>query len=99
MTQKELFKWLLANGKKLGCLTSQDTRALMASVAIAPLISWDGAPPQLFDAYRAVVSEMQPCSVPLAFESIAAVLDWSHREMIFRRSGLEINFSFSKHEC
>ena len=94
---KEIIRWLKANNHQTGGLTSHDVDALCASVALCPLISWTGAPPQLFDAYRAIVSEMQVALVPLAFEAIAIELDWGHREMIFTRAGLEINFRYSAH--
>lgn len=70
-------------------LTSTDTHALMASVAIAPLISWAGAPPELFDAYRAIIMQMQPQSRYLAYHAIACELDWGHRAIIWLHAGLE----------
>lgn len=89
-TQNEVFKWLKANCGKhcLGALTDHDARALLASVAITPLISWKGGSQELFDAYRAIVSEMQPSTRWLAFHAIAMELDWSHRFMIWRKAGL-----------
>lgn len=84
-TQKEIAKWLRSNCGKYctGVLTSHDWNALVASVALTPLISWEGAPTQLFAAYRAVVMEMQPQSRWLAYHAIAMELDWGHRAMIW----------------
>ncbi len=89
-TQTQILKWLQANlGKHcVAGLTSHDTHALVASVAMTPLISWQGAPSAIFDAYRAVVSEMQPKMRFLAYHAIACELDWSHRAMIWANAGL-----------
>lgn len=90
-TQSQLLKWLQANlGKQCTApLTSHDTNALMASVALCPLISWAGAPQELFDAYAAIVRQMQPHTRPLAYHAIAAELDWGHRLMIWTCAGLQ----------
>lgn len=84
-TQKEILKWLQANLGKgcLACLTSTDTYALVTATNLSNLISYDGAPQELFDAYRAIVNQMQPQSRYLAFHAIACELDWSHRGMIW----------------
>ena len=89
-TQSQIFTWLRNNcGKKcLSPLTSQDTTALLASVALCPLISYQNAPLQLFIAYGNIVLEMQPGTRWLAYNAIAIELDWSHRSMIWRRAGL-----------
>lgn len=89
-TQTQLFTWLKANlGKHcLAPLTSHDVEALMAAQAIVPMISWEGAPAELFQAYKAVVEEMQPHCRYLAFHAIAAELDWGHRAMIWGAAGL-----------
>ena len=89
-TSKEIFKWLRANcGKHCTApLSSHDANALCASVALTPLISWEGAPPALFAAYAAIVVEMQPHTRWLAYHAIAMELDWSHRAMIWAKAGL-----------
>lgn len=65
-----------------------DIRAALASVALVPLISWEGAPDELFFAYATIVRQMQPHTRPLAYHAIAAELDWGHRRMIWENSGL-----------
>jgi hypothetical protein len=89
-TQKEIYTWLRANCGKdcLGALTSQDSQALLAGVALTPLIYWNGAPPELFAAYNAIVSQMQPKTRWLAFHAIAIELDWSARFMVWKLAGL-----------
>lgn len=92
-TQSELFKWLKANlgPKCLAPLTSHDVEALLAASAIVPMISWEGAPDALFDAFAACVNEMQPHCRYLAFHAIAAELDWGHRAMIWGRCRLSFD--------
>lgn len=90
-SQKEIFSWLRANCGKhcLGVLTSTDVHALMASVALCPLISCpQSAPDELLAAYRAIVMQMQPHSRWLAFHAIAIELDWSHRFKIWSLANL-----------
>jgi hypothetical protein len=89
-TFKEIAKWLAANcGKRVTApLTSTDVTALTASVALCPLISYVGAPKELFAAYGAIVSAMQPRCRWMAYHAIAMELDWSHRSMIWTVAGL-----------
>ena len=89
-TQKEILAWLRANlGKHATAgLTTSDTHALLASVALANLISYQSAPEELFAAYSVIVRTMQPELRQLAFHAIACELDWGHREMIWERAGL-----------
>ena len=89
-TQKEILNWLRGNlGRHcVGGLTSTDTAALVTSVGLVNLISYESAPPELFEAYRAIVSQMQPNLRHLAFHAVACELDWGHREMIWAQSGL-----------
>lgn len=89
-TSKEIYKWLRANcGKNCtAALTSHDANALVASVAMTPLISWDGVKPELFAAYHAIVMEMQPQCRWMAYHAIAMELDWGHRSMIWAMAGL-----------
>ncbi|MDE2104545.1 MAG: hypothetical protein KGL39_45340 [Patescibacteria group bacterium] len=89
-TQTEMLKWLRANLGKTATagLTSTDTYALVTSVNLCNLISYQGAPPDLFAAYRAIVSQMQPGLRHLAYHAIACELDWSHRRMIWDRADL-----------
>lgn len=84
-TQKEMFKWLAANcGKRCTAgLTSTDATALAASVTMCPLVSYESAPAELFQAYRALVMAMQPHTRWMAFHLIAMELDWDHRAMIW----------------
>lgn len=89
-TAKEISTWLKANlGKSCTApLTSTDVYALVASVALCPLIAYEGAPRELFQAYAAIVGQMQSHTRGLAYHAIAFSLDWGHREMIWRNAGL-----------
>ena len=89
-SQKDLLKWLQANlGKHATApLTSTDMHALVTSVSLSNLISWAGAPPELFDAYRSIVHQMQSHTRYLAYHAIACELDWSHRRMIWETAGM-----------
>lgn len=87
-TSKEILKWLTANLGK-GCtapLTSTDTFALVTSVNLTNLIGYSSAPQELFDAYGAIVRQMQEHTRHLAYHAIAMELDWTHREMIWRKA-------------
>jgi len=89
-TPTQTLRWICeqAGPKSLAGLTHHDTVALLASVAMLPLISYDGAPAELFFAYRAIVLQMQPKMRWAAYHAIASELDWSHREMIWRAAEL-----------
>lgn len=89
-TQKEIFSWLKSNlGQRcLAPLTNSDTYALVASVNLSNLISYDSAPAELFAAYGAIVRAMQPHTRWLAYHAIACELDWSHRNMIWTAARL-----------
>ena len=89
-TQNEILKWLKANlGKRVTApLTSTDAYALVTSVNLSNLIGYRSAPPELFQAYGAIVKQMQPSTRHLAFHAIAIELDWSHREMIWDAADL-----------
>jgi hypothetical protein len=89
-TQKEIIKWLQNNlGKRATAgLTSTDTVALVTATNLSNLISYESAPPELFEAYRSIVLQMQNRNQQLAYHAIACELDWSHREMIWQKSGL-----------
>lgn len=91
-TFKEISKWLAANcGKRCtAALTSTDVTALTTSVAMTPLISYEGAPEELFFAYRVVVMQMQPHTRWMAYHAIAMELDWGHRSMIWTMAGLPV---------
>jgi len=99
-TQKEILRWLQANlgGRCTAPLTSADCYALVTSVNLCNLISHPGAPPELFDAYRAIVRQMQPETRGLAYHAIACELDWSHRDMIWELSRLPADDK-PKHKC
>ena len=89
-TTKEIVKWLCANcGKRCTApLTSTDSYALTASVALCPLIGYETAPAELFEAFGSIVRAMQPHTRWMAYHAIAMELDWSHREMIWTAAGL-----------
>lgn len=89
-TQKEILKWLQANcGKScIGALTSTDVYALVTSVNLTNLISYESAPDELFAAYRAIVMQMQQQTRWMAYHAIAMELDWSHRNMIWTNADL-----------
>jgi hypothetical protein len=72
-----------------GSLTSTDTYALVTSVNLSNLISYDTAPENLFEAYAAIVLTMQEHTRGLAYHAIACELDWSHRRMIWNIAGLD----------
>jgi hypothetical protein len=84
-TEKEIYKWLKNNcgDKCLAPLTSSDAVALVTSVNLSNLVSYESAPEELFAAYRAVVMAMQPHTRYLAYHAIACELDWGHRAMIW----------------
>jgi hypothetical protein len=84
-TPNEILKWLKANlGRRaIAPLTSTDTFALVTSVNLSNLIGYQTAPPELFKAYHAIVSQMQEHNRHLAYHAIAMELDWSHRNMIW----------------
>ena len=86
----QILTWLKNNcGKQsLAPLSAQDANALLASVALCPLISWTGAPAECFAAYGAIVRQMQPQNRWLAYHAIAMELDWSHRAMIWLAADL-----------
>jgi hypothetical protein len=83
--------WLKDNlgPKCTGILTGTDLRALKASVLIVDLMTSAGYLPTLCGAFAAVVREMQPQSRFLAYHAIACASDWSYRELIWQKSGLE----------
>ena len=90
-SQREILQWLRANlGKSCTApLTSTDNFALVASVNLTNLIGYASAPRELFEAYFAIVSQMQPSTRHLAFHAIAIELDWSHRDMIWTNAGFQ----------
>ena len=99
-TQAEILRWLKANlGKVTGGLTSQDAALLVASVNLSNCISYQSAPEGLFEAYRNIVEHMQPTMRWLAFHAIAMELDWSHRAMIWQRSGLSQDDIIGRPKC
>jgi len=89
-TQAQIFKWLKANCGPLclGGLTRTDTYALVTSVGLSNLIGYESAPSELFAAYGAIVSQMQPHNRWLAFHAVAMELDWGHRFMVWKLAGL-----------
>ena len=89
-TQREIMAFLKANlgPRCLGVLTSHDVHALVTSVGLVNMISYPSAPPALFAAYHAIVSEMQPQARYLAYHAFACELDWGHRSMIWECAGL-----------
>ncbi|MDE2104497.1 MAG: hypothetical protein KGL39_45095 [Patescibacteria group bacterium] len=93
-TPKEIRSWLIANlgPRALAPLSSHDWNALLASVALTPLISHESAPPRLFTAYANIVMEMQEHTRWLAFHAIAMELDWGHRFMIWEQSNHHRDF-------
>ena len=91
-SQNEILRWLNANRKRCtGGLTSQDVQALVTCVNMSNLVSYSGAAPELFDAFRAVAMQMQDSTRWLLFNAIACELDWGHRAMIWSVAGLPQN--------
>ena len=97
-TKNEILKWLRGNKIPLGGLTSHDVEALVTSVNLSNLISYETAPEALFDAYRAIIWEMQPHTRGIAFHAIACELDWSHRYMIWLQAGIKLD-DYPKYVC
>lgn len=100
-TRIQILRWLRANlGKNFtGGLTSSDMHALMTSVNLCHLISYESADANLFGAYRAIVLTMQPHTRGLAYHAIACELDWSHRQMIWTMAGLAAQIPTSRCAC
>ncbi|WP_254512892.1 hypothetical protein [Anatilimnocola floriformis] len=96
---RALIKWLQANlGKRcLAPLTSTDSKALAAAVAIVELYAYDRQP-SLLDAYRAVVMRMQPSTWHLAFHATASVMNWEDRGRIWTGAELPGGI-FGRCEC
>src|SRR5690606_12047226 len=81
---KSLAKWLHANlgPRCMAPLTSTDSKALSAAVAIVELYAYD-RDASLLDAFGAVVRRMQQSTWHLAFHAIASVLEWEDRDRIW----------------
>ena len=81
--------WLRENlGKRcLAPLTGTDSKALAAAVQIVELYAYQSTP-ELLDAFRIVVAQMQRSCWPLAYHAIAHVMDWGDRETVWRGAGL-----------
>lgn len=80
----EVYRWLRDNlgPRCLAPLTTTDSRALLASVAIIELYAYD-RDDSLLGAFRSVVMRMQPSTWDLAFHAIASVMDWEDRGRIW----------------
>jgi hypothetical protein len=85
-----VLKWLRDNGHKLGGLTSQDARALLASVQIVPLWGpYERNAEQIAAAWGACVREMQPSTRQFAFHAVAHVANWDDRFKLWRAAGFD----------
>lgn len=85
-----VLKWLRDNGHSLAALTSQDTRALLASVQIVPLWGpYERNSSQIAAAWGACVREMQSHTQQFAFHAVAHIYDWSTRFQLWRAAGFE----------
>ena len=82
-----VLKWLRDNGHNLGALTSQDTRALLASVQLVPL--WYQGKTEIAAAWGTIVREMQPQCRQYSFHAVAHVYDWGHRAQLWREAGFD----------
>lgn len=87
--EKKLRTWLESNlGKRcLAPLTGQDWKALLASVAIIELYSYDRTD-SVLEALRIVVQQMQPQCQRFAYHAIAMVLEWEDRDTVWALIGL-----------
>lgn len=98
----ELHKWLRENlgTRCLAPATGTDQRALTAAQAIVELYAYDiYGDRDALDAFRTVVSRMQPSAQHLAYHSIAKVLDWGDRGKLWYLAGLpSIQVGRCKHE-
>lgn len=101
MKNKELAKWLRLNlGKQaLAPLTSTDSKALDAAVAIIELYNCS-SDLELLRSFACCVRQMQESVWPLAYHSIAFVMDWRVRSQLWRKTGLQIplNVGICEHE-
>jgi len=77
-------------------MTETDWRALLAAVQIVEL--WrDGRQPHVAQAFKLVVIEMHQHLRRLAYHAIAHVMDWSHREELWRSAGLpEVTHTYGR---
>ncbi len=94
-----IMKWLKDNGHRLGGLTSQDARALLASVQIVTL--WNGSPQssEIAKAWGAVVRKMQPQMQQMAFHGVAHVYDWDLRFAMWRAAEMPGAMPSPCHRC
>ena len=85
-----VFPWLRANlgPRALAPLTGTDTRALRAAVEIIALYSQIGLGGAPLGAFRDVVMCMQPSTRHLAYHSVAMVMDWEDRQIVWGLAGL-----------
>lgn len=100
MNDRDTIKWLQANLGK-GCtapLTSTDSKALVAAVAIVELYAYDRHA-SLLNAFGAVVNRMQESTRHLAYHAIASVMDWDDRAKVWHAAGLALgDFGRCKYE-
>lgn len=82
-------KWLKDNLGPccLAPLTGTDAKALAAAVQIIALYATE-ADRTLAAAFGIVVARMQRSCWPLAYHSIAHVMDWDDRERVWKLAGL-----------
>ena len=88
-----LVPWLKDNLGK-GCfagICSGELDALRAAVHIVALMGYDyPRKPSLTLAFADCVRELQEKHFPLAYHTIAHVLDWADRARLWRRAGLPV---------
>lgn len=100
---KTVFRWLKANlgPKCLAPCTGQDMPAIRAAVHLAELwcASDDEGRAAAADAFRSVVTAMQPSTRYLAFHCIAHAGDWGHRFELWRAANLPAEWLSGAPDC
>lgn len=82
-------QWLRENlgPGALAPLTGTDAKALAAAVQTVQLYAYHSRP-EVLRAFGAIVGCMQRSCWPLAYHSIAHVMDWADRETVWMAAGL-----------
>lgn len=88
---KGLLHWLSLNLGRgtLGALTGTDSKALAAAVHILELYNYGGHNERTLEAFRLIVSQMQPSTQVLAYHAIAFLGEWDARPRVWLEAGLE----------
>lgn len=89
---ERVLPWLRNNFGKhsLGRLTGQDTRALLCAVQAVEMLNYSDASkiPAIYEIFRAAVSCMQPHTAWTAYHSVAMIMNWEDRALVWDAAGL-----------